>query len=332
MQTKSILAISLALLAGMPSGSAADTHPEKTWLKEAAAITIPGGAGSFDWMAVDNGRRRMLAAHKGTGRLTLLDLDKDILLSELAVGECQGIAIAEEFYYIGDAKEHKVVIVNAGSLKIEGEIAVAGEIDAMAYCSENRRVYADEDDGNNVWVLDPKAKACTATVKVPAAPEYLVYGHSTHRIYQNIKSSNTVEVIDVKTNKIVFSWSTLPAEKPHGLALDAKHKRLYSAGGNGILVAMDLESGKVVAHVAIPERVDQIAFDPQYERLYCACGGKTASTLAVVSTTAGKLKVVAALPCHKGTHTLTVDPKTHAVWTCFADESNSYVQRFDAAP
>ncbi len=36
-------------------------------------IMVPSGGGAWDWMAVDNGKRRLLATHKGQGAVEILD-------------------------------------------------------------------------------------------------------------------------------------------------------------------------------------------------------------------------------------------------------------------
>ena len=102
--------------------------------------------------------------------------------------------------------------------------------------AQNHMVYADCDDGTDVWVIDPKTEKIVATVKIPEAPEKLEYDGGTNRIYQNIKSNSTVQVIDPTTNKVEKSIDTAPATGPHGLAIDAKRSRVYSAGNNGKLV------------------------------------------------------------------------------------------------
>ena len=297
----------------------------KASLVATPAIVIPGGSGKFDWMAVDSKRHRLLAAHRDKGTLEVLDLDTNKLISSVKTGACQGIIAGDNSYFAGDQAEHKVVVVNADSLKITGEVEVPGEIDALTYDPHNKLVYADHDDGVDVWVVEPEQKKIVTTIKVSGVPEFIEYDEQSDRLYQNIKTANAVQVIDPKTNKIEASWSTAPVESPHGLAIDSKGKRVFSAGSNGTMVAIDMKTGKVKSTVTIAKRVDQIAFDPEKKRIYCACD----ANISVVDASEEELKLIENVPSHKGAHTLTVDPKTHAVWVSYADQTNSYVQRFD---
>lgn len=289
-------------------------------------ITISGGPGGFDWMLVDARSQRVFATHKGTKTVALVDLKTETALPSLPVGTAQGVAVdrKDNKIFLGDDEEHKVVVLDYTTLKQTGEIVVSGPVDDVLYCPKNGLVYADHDDGEDVWVIDPKTEKIVATVTVPSAPEKVEYDPASDRIYQNIKSNNTVQVIDPATNKVERTFDTAPATGPHGLAVDSKMQRLYSAGSNGKLVALDLKTGKVISTIDIATGVDQIAFDRGNQRIYCACRG----FISVAQVTKAGLKLLGNVPSPKGSHTIAVDSKTHAVWTCYADAHDSYLLKF----
>ncbi len=286
-------------------------------------IIIPGGPGGFDWMRVDANSDRVFATHKGTKSVAVVDLKTDAALPSVDIGTAQGLAFdrRDNKIFFGNADEHTVVVVDYKTLKKTGEIAVTGPVDDVLYCPKNGMVYADHDDGEDVWVIDPKTEKIVATVKIPAAPEKLEYDRASDRIYQNIKSNNTVQVIDPQTNKVEKTFNTSPATGPHGLAIDGKTQRLFTAGSNGKLVAIDLKTGKILATVDIEKGVDQIAFDRGNQRIYCACKG----AISVVQETDDGAKLIGGVTTPKGSHTITVDNKTHAVWTCYSDAKESYL-------
>lgn len=292
-------------------------------LKAQTPIMIPGGAGGFDWMLVDAEAHRVFATHKGTKSVAIVDTKTGKVLPSPLVGTAQGVAVdrKDNKIFLGDDAEHKVVILDYTTLKITGEIAVTGPVDDVLYCPKNGMVYADHDDGEDVWVINAKTAKIVGTVKIPTAPEKVEYDKASDRIYQNIKSDNTVQVIDPATNKVVKIFSTAPATGPHGLAIDTKAQRLYSAGSNGKLVVIDMKSGKVISTVDIEKGVDQIAFDPGNQRIYCACQG----AIVVAQATAGGAKLLGKVTTPKGSHTLAVDTTTHAVWTSYFDANNSYM-------
>jgi DNA-binding beta-propeller fold protein YncE len=130
-----------------------------------------------------------------------------------------------------------------------------------------------------------------------------------------------VQVIDPSTNKVEKTFDTAPATGPHGLVIDSKTQRLFSAGSNGKLVMIDIKTGKVVSTVDIEKGVDQIAFDRGNQRIYCACRG----AISVVQETDDGAKLLGNVTTPKGSHTIAVDQKTHAVWTCYFDDHDSYL-------
>ncbi len=292
-------------------------------LKAQKPILIPGGGGAFDWMLVDSKSDRVFATHKGTKSVAIVDLKTDTALPSVEVGTAQGVAIDRKGgkIFLGDDEEHKIVVLDYTTLKKTGEIAVTGPVDDLVYCAKSGMVYADCDDGTEVWVIDAKTEKIKTTVKVPKAPEKIEYDKTSGKLYQNIKSDHSVQVIDPMTNTVEKTFSTLPATGPHGLAVDSAKGWLFSAGSNGKLVVIDLRTGKVAATADIEPGVDQIAFDKGNGRIYCACRG----AISVLEETADGVKSLGKVETPKGSHTLAVDPKTHAVWTCYFDDKASYL-------
>jgi YVTN family beta-propeller protein len=206
-------------------------------------------------------------------------------------------------------------------LKEVKSIPVDGPTDAIIYEPRNHMIYVTQDEGANVWVIDPASAKVVASIEVPGVPEFMVYDESTDRIYLNIKSADVVAVIDPKTNKTVAKWATAPATQPHGMALDAAHHRIFSSGGNGKLVVMDTGSAKVTTTVPITEKVDQIAFDSKNELVYCAGPGKM--SMVRVSGDAISAGDFATADTARN---VTVDPKTGAVWTTYTDGKSSFAK------
>ncbi len=317
---KSVAALGIgALLAAMLVPALA----EPLLLTPQKPIVIAGGPGGFDWMLVDARANRVFATHKGTKTVAIVDLTTGAALDSVKVGTAQGVAVdrRDNKIFLGNAEEKTIVILDYTTLKKTGEIAVTGPVDDVIFCQRNGMIYADHDDGTDVWVIDPKIEKIVATVTIPEAPEKMEYDRVSDRIYQNIKSNSTIQVIDPSTNKVEKVIAAAPATGPHGIAIDGQTQRLFAAGSNGKLVVVDLKSSKVIASIDIEKGVDQIAFDPASKRIYCACKG----AISVAEETEAGVKLIGSVPTPKGSHTIAVDRKTHAVWTCYFDDKNSYL-------
>jgi DNA-binding beta-propeller fold protein YncE len=285
---------------------------------------LPGAAGHFDFMSVDRAGRRVLAAHTGAGTLEILDIESGKTLKPISVGDPQGIAVDEigRRYFLGNEKKHSVVVVDAQTLAKTADVPVGGPVDAIAYDSKNGLIYAAQDDGTRLWVIDPKLARVSGKVEIPGVPEVLEYDAKTDRIYLNIKDKNLVVRINPSTNKVDAQWPTLPATTPRGLIIDSEHGQLVTAGANGKLAMLDLQTGKILSSVDIPTGVDQIAFDSQTRTIYGACNG----FVSVTDVDDKGLKAQQSLVSAKGAHTLAVDPRTHQVWVSYSDSEHSYLE------
>src|SRR2546423_1432880 len=165
------LALSWLIIAAALLPALADTPP----LKAQKPTVIPGGPGGFDWMRVDANSDRVFATHKGTKSVAIVDLKTDMPLESVTVGTAQGVAIdrRDNKIFLGDEAEHKVVVLDYTTLKKTGEVPVSGPVDDILFCPKNGMVYADHDDGEDVWVIDAKTEKLVDTVKIPTAPEKL---------------------------------------------------------------------------------------------------------------------------------------------------------------
>jgi DNA-binding beta-propeller fold protein YncE len=295
-------------------------------LRPTPPVALPGPVGKFDYMASDVAMGRVLAAHRGAKTLEVVDSKSGQNLPAIEVGHMQGIAIdsKDNKYFLGNEAEHSIAVVDSRTLKVMDFIKVDGPVDAMTYDGKHNLVFAAEDDGDHLWVIDAKSDKLVGRVSIPGVPEFLVSDPKTNRIYLNIKNKDQVVQIDPSTKKVEATWSTLPAKSPHGLAMDSVRGRIYSAGGNGKLIALDVKTGKVISSVDIAPHVDQIAFDEKTQRIYSAGKGYISIT-SVLDSGLQAAKPVASPP---GAHTLAVDPLSHDVWISYADDKYSFLQRY----
>lgn len=285
-------------------------------------------AARFDFLQVDSINGRLLVTHCGAGQLSIVDLKTGESLSPVAVGSVQGVAVDSKLgtYILGYADEHIIFFVSARTLKKMGELKVDGPVDAIAIDSKIGFAYAGQYDGDHVWVIDVKSQKLVTTIPVSEAPEFIGYDPVTDRLYQSIKTKDTVAVINPKTNRVEVEWSTLPATGPHGLAINSTTGHLFIAGHNGKLVEFDLKTGKVISQAIIAPGTDQISFDSTAGIVYCTSKGFISS----VKETNSGLQAIGDTPTAPQAHILAVDTKRFHVWISYTDKEQSYLQKFTA--
>ena len=310
----------LTTAAAVPGGGA---------LTATTPIAVPRKPGFFDYMDVDAQYRRLLIAHASDHELAIVDMDAGTVLSQVDLGEGaesagSAVDVHDGKYFVGTAAD-RLVDINRKNMVVQAFIGMPGPVDAVTFDPANDTVYADEDNGTHVWAVNARSDKIVGTITVPGATEYVDYDPVSDRIYQNIKTSpSSVVAIDPRTNTIAATWPTAPADRVHGLAIDGASGRLFTVGANGKLAVIDVKTGAIVTTVDVASRVDQIVFDPSTKRVYCPSG---TGVMTVVQETDTGATVLDTIAVPRGTHTVTVDPKTHDVWISYGASDNDYVEK-----
>jgi DNA-binding beta-propeller fold protein YncE len=289
-------------------------------------ILIPRAPGFFDYMQVDDQYRRLLVTHTASHTLDIIDLTDETVARQVDVGEAHGIAVdvKDGRYFVGTSQPALVVDIQRKFMVKQNQVPMAGPIDALALDTKNDQIYADRSDNGQVVVIDAKSHNILGNIQVGGRLEYVVYDPASDKIYQNVTSTNMVAVIDPAKNAVAATWPAAPAAQLRGLAVDSATHRLFVAGGNGKLDEIDTGSGAVIAAADIAPGVDQIAFDPDMKRIYCASG---TGLLSVVQETDMGLASLPDITVPRHAHTVAVDPTTHNVWISYGSEDNDYVMK-----
>jgi YVTN family beta-propeller protein len=132
------------------------------------------------------------------------------------------------------------------------------------------------------------------------------------RIFVNNEGTNTIQVIDAKTMKVLASWPLAPCEGPTGIAYDRASNRIFSGCGKTSVV-LDADNGKVVATIANGDGVDALGWDPVQKLIYIPAG-RDGNVTVVHQDAPDKYTVVATVPTMRGAKTITVDPVTHVAY------------------
>lgn len=299
-----VLAISLFIGHAGPSAAGGPYQ----FIKE-----IPiGGAGGWDYAAVDSAARRLYVSH--ASRVVVIDLDKDTVVGEIGpTPGVHGIAFAPELGlgFITCGSESKAAIFDLKTLQITSKVDAGGTPDAVLYEPVRQEVYTFNHRTNDSTVFEAKTGKIVATIKLSGVPEFAQADSKAGRIYDNIEDKNEVAVIDTKTHTVAATWPIAPAEGPTGLALDVAHHRLFI--GADMMVMMDSTNGKVLGTVKTGAGVDAAAYDPILNYAFVSAGEDGTVTIAQPKS-ATELTVVQTLQTHPGSRTMTIDPKTHKIY------------------
>lgn len=272
-----------------------------------------GGEGGWDILTVDSTANRLYLSH--ATKVVVVDLAKGAVVGEISdtPGVHAFVAVSEfQRGFSSNGKEAKSSVVELKTLQTVSKIDTGASPDAIVYEPNHREVYIFNHTGNSCTVIDAKSASVVTTIQLAGSPEFAAVDEAVGRIYCNIEDKSEVAVIDTSKHEVVARWPLAPGEEPSGIALDARHHRLFSGCHNKMMVMVDTESGKVVGNVPIGAGVDGCAFDDSTQLAFASCGDGT--TTIAKEGAVNKLAVVQVLKTQRGARTIALDPTTHRIY------------------
>jgi DNA-binding beta-propeller fold protein YncE len=274
-----------------------------------------GGTGSWDYVTLDNGARRLYVSHGATVAVVDPDAGKVVgTISELH--GVHGIAVAADLNkgFITNGQSNSVTIFDLKTLAKSGEPAVGGNPDSVCYEPKTQRIFTFNGRSNDSTVLNAKTGEVVGTVALGGKPEFCQVD-GAGKLYVNNETTSEVIEIDAAKPAMARRVSILPCEGPSGLAIDLKGKKLFSVC-DGTMAVTDIATMKVVATPKIGARPDGAGFDPDLGLAFSSNG---AGTMSIVKLVNGKYETVDTVTTEAGGRTMTVDPKTHRVYILAAE-------------
>jgi DNA-binding beta-propeller fold protein YncE len=285
----------------------------------------------FDYVTVDAARHRVFAAHTGSQALLIVNADTGRVIGQVRVGPVHGVAVNPESgnVYTGDGTARTVSEIDPVSQKVLKSADVDGTVDAIAYDPGLHRIYADEDDGTRIFVVDAATMKQVATIAIPGhKPEYLAIDPASHTLYQNIDDLAEIAVIDPNSLKVTRTIPTPALTHNHPLQFDAAYHVLVAGGKNGVLASYTPE-GRLINTTAISPAVDQCDLNPAAHQIACAGDGQ----IDVIQLRSdGSLQHIARGMVAKSAHTLAFDSRTQRLWVVWAAATGDVIQEFSLKP
>src|SRR5258707_1064088 len=124
-------------------------------------------------------------------------------------------------------------------------------------------------------------------------------------------------VIDAQKLTVKSTWPLPGCNSPSGLAIDSKHRRLFSVCDGKVMAVTDAVNGKQVALVPIGEHPDAAGYDQKRGLVYSSNGEGTWSVVGQDS--ADRYSLVQSLPTQRGTRTMALDAATGKVYLVTSD-------------
>jgi YVTN family beta-propeller protein len=210
------------------------------------------------------------------------------------------------FLLVANKGDHTLGIIDPVAGRMIGTVAQSGVTGHEVVASPDGKaayvpIYGDSgvgrpgSDGRTMDVIDIAARKRVATVDFGGGqrPHHAVFGPDG-RLYVTAEITNSIKVIDPRTNEVV---DTIPTGQPesHMLALSKDGTRAWTSNvGAGTVSAIDVPSKSVAAVIHVAARAQRIALSVDERWAFTA--DQDAPRLAVIDTRTGKLASGVALP------------------------------------
>src|SRR5260370_3237062 len=277
-----------------------------------------GGDGGWDYLTVDSKARRIYIS-RGT-HVMVVDADTGAVVGDIPnTNGVHGIAIAPDMGrgFISSGRDGTVAIFDVKTLKVLGTAPTGKNPDAIIYDPSSKRVFAFNGSSNDATAIDARTGTVAGTIALGGKPEFAVADEKGH-VFVNIEDTN--EIVQFNSNKLTVEsrWKISPGEEPSGLAIDRKHRRLFSVCSNKLMVVVGADNGQLITTLPIGPGTDAAGFDSETGFAFSSNGGD--GTLTVVhEDTPDKFAVVENVPTLRRARTMALDTKTHQVYTVSAE-------------
>ena len=275
------------------------------------------GQGSWDYISVDEGTRRLYVSH-GT-RVEVLDVDAGAVVGKIEkTPGVHGIAIAPELGrgFVSNGQSSTVTIFDLKTLRTVAEVSVGKKPDAIIVDPATSRVFVFNGDSNSATAIQAADGNVAGTVDLGGGPEFAVADGAGY-VYDNIEDASQVLKINSRSLKVEQRWPTAPCSAPSSIAMDRPNRRLFVGCRSKVMAVINADTGKVITTLPIGDHVDATAFDLDSRLVFNSNGEGTITVIHQDSP--DKYSVVENVKTLPKAKTMALDPKTHQLFLSTAE-------------
>ena len=275
------------------------------------------GQGSWDYLSVDEGARRLYVSH-GT-QVEVLDIDAGSVVGKIAnTPGVHGIAIAPELGrgFVSNGQASTVTIFDLKTLKEIAQVPTGKKPDAIIYDPATSRVFAFNGGSNSATVIEAGTGKVAGTIDLGGGPEFAAADGNGY-VFNNLEDESMVLKIDARKLTVEQRWRTAPCESPSSMAMDRPNRRLFIGCRSKVMAVMNADTGQVIATLPIGDHVDATAFDPGTKLIFNSNGEGTVTVIQQES--ADKYSVLDTVKTVPRAKTMALDPKTHQLFLSTAE-------------
>ena len=277
-----------------------------------------GAPDHWDYVVFDPVLNWVYVSH--SDKVSVVDGTSGAIIGQVEgiAGSTHGIASVHALGkgYTDDGKAGIAVAFDLKTLKILKQIKAEPDADGIVYDAPSGHVLVIDGDSGKVTVIDPKTDTVVATIDGGGGLEFGVSGDNG-KFYVDGAEKGEIVRMDTTTNTADAHWPMPGCVKPHGLAIDRAHMRLFASCASKVMTVLDANNGTVLASLPIGEGTDFAEFDPTRDLAFSSNRDGTLSIIAEKSPSS--FVALPAVPTAYGARTMAVNTKTGRLYLVTAD-------------
>ena len=294
-----------------------------TVLFTVVSIVLPSSAGpapiAMDYAAYDVVHHRVWVPAGGTGKVDVIDTQTNKLTAvdgfptrpskrpgRPAMGP-SSVTLGGDSAWIGNRADETLCQLDASTLARRGCMKLPSIPDGVAYVGATHEVWITTPEHESITIVDVASRPPTVQteLKLPGSPEGYAVDEQRGIFYTNLEDKDQTLAIDIKSRKVVSTWSAgCGKEGPRGLEIDVARRLLLVACTDGVRSRDLAHDGRLGGRLATGKGVDNLAYGS--ESLYVASGEDGMLTVVHVAA-GGALTKSSSTPTSKGARNAVVD-------------------------
>jgi DNA-binding beta-propeller fold protein YncE len=202
------------------------------------------------------------------------------------------------------------------SLAVEKKIKVGSGPDAILYDPFSKRIFTFNSKSHDTTAVDASEGTLVGKIELGGKPEFAA-ADEKGTVFVNIEDTSELVAFDSQKLVVKSRWKLTGCEEPTGLSIDRKNRLLFAGCGNKKMAIVDANNGTVVASPTIGEGCDATRFDADLGLAFASAGD---GTITIIKEDGNdKFSVAQTVTTQKAARTMTLDAKTHQLFTVTAN-------------
>jgi hypothetical protein len=302
-----VVALAVAALLTPSLGSAQQFSTQK--------FTI-GGTGGTDYLTADPATGRVYVS-RGTHVMVVNGLNGTVVGDIPDTPRVHGIALVpkEGHGFTTNAGDSTLTMFNLSDMVVIKKVHIGIDgADGIMYDESSNLILSinHSHPAGTAVAVNAKTGDVVGTITLSGMAPEGGAPDGRGKVFINIEDKNAIDVVDLKTMKVVTTWKIDPCDGPTGIAYDRRTNRIF-AGCSKKSVVVDATSGTIVAQIDNGDGVDALGWDAAEKLIYIPAG-RSGNITVVHQDAADRYTTTATVATVPGAKTITVDESKHRAY------------------